>query len=227
MNAYHLILEASAFEKGLGNIKKWCANTSNEVKLSLYIPTFTLKELDFQRYKNKSFIARESLKFIEQVEERNERIKKNQKSNLDIIIEFPDMLDLVLWSEVLELAGSKHEDAFNKLPKRLKNLLKSCIYLCHLSSEFDDDRKWLLVSENHEIQELACICKIPVISVIDADAELSKNMNRREFQLTQNFNKKITESGRTEKNNEGQNVVKTKFDKTVYASRGSGILWAP
>ena len=223
MNAYNFILEASSFEKGLGNIKKWCENTTNDVKLRLYIPTYTLRELGFQRAKAKSFSARESLKFIEDIEGRNS--SKNQSKSLEVIIEFPDILDLIIWPEVLEFAGERNEDRFNNLPRRIKNLLKSCIYLCHLNET--DDHNWILVTEDAEIRELASICKIPFISIVDADSELSKGMNNQVFKLSQNFNKKLVKNGITEETAQGKKVVKTNFDDTVYASRGSGILWTP
>ena len=74
---------------------------------------------------------------------------------------------------------------------------------------------------------MASICKIPFISIVDADSELSKGMNNQVFKLSQNFNKKLVKNGITEETAQGKKVVKTNFDDTVYASRGSGILWTP
>ncbi|EDO15562.1 hypothetical protein Kpol_1042p23 [Vanderwaltozyma polyspora DSM 70294] len=224
MNVYNFILEASSFEKGLGNIKRWCENKSDNVKLRIYIPTYTLRELDFQRYKFKSFMARESLKFIEYIEDRNSSPKYHSDS-LEIIIELPDFLDLVLWREVLEIAGEEHEEKLNKLPRRLKNLLKSCVHLCHL--HVSDDYKWILISEDNQVKELARICKIPIISIVDADSALARDMNKKSFKMSENFNKQIIKNGVAEETKQGKKIVKTNFDNTVYASRGNGVLWAP
>lgn len=221
MNTYNFILEASSFEKGLGNIKRWCQDCPDSIRLRLYMPTFTLNELDFLRYKRKSFVARESLKFIDSIDHKTE--------NPEIIIEFPEILDIISWSEVLDFVGENPSDVdtLNRLPRRLKNLIKSCLYKC----QFDDGTdglKWILITEDPQVRSLANICRIPWCSLVDADSALTKEMNAKQYKESERFNKLMVKNGIKEETSQyGQRVVKTTFESTVYAPRGRGELWSP
>lgn len=214
LNEYNFILDASSLEKGLGNIKRWCQESRDKIVLRLYIPTYTLQELDFLKYKRKSFGAREALKFIDQA----------ISEYADITVEFPETLDVVLWSEVTSLVDSKQVDMLNRLPRRFKNLLKSCIYKCHLE---EDRLKWILVAEDTKVKELATVCSIPCSSLVDAESTLSRETNKRQYDENQRFNNLVQVKGTGESLIGGKKVVRTNFDSTVYASRGKGSLWKP
>lgn len=222
MNEYNFILEASSFEKGLGNIKRWCENCPDKIKLRLYIPTFTLNELDFLRYKRRSFVARESLKFIDSVEGQKD-------NNPDFIIEFPDILEIISWSEVLDAVGDNNKDTetLNKLPRRFKNLVKSCLYKCQFD-DGSDGLKWILVTEDSQVRDLANICNIPWCSIVDADSTLSRELNVKQYKEDKKFNHLIVKNGvKEETTKQGQKFIRTNFESTVYAPRGSGELWSP
>ncbi|GAV47322.1 hypothetical protein ZYGR_0H01630 [Zygosaccharomyces rouxii] len=214
LNEYNFILDASSLEKGLGNIKRWCQEARGKIVLRLYIPTYTLQELDFLKYKRKSFGAREALKFIDQA----------TSEYPDIIVEFPETLDVVLWSEITSSVDDKHVDMLNRLPRRFKNLLKSCIYKCQLE---ENRLKWILVAEDPKVKELADICSIPCSSLVIAESTLSRETNRRQYHEGQKFNNMIQVKGNGESLIGGKKVVRTNFDNTVYASRGKGSLWEP
>lgn len=244
MNQYNFILDASAFEKGLGNVKRWCQSNGNvdgkkNVYLRFYVPTFTLQELNFLQYRHKSFSAKEALKFIDKLEtatsegQRNHVVigrKKEEdlRSDLELFIEFPDILDAVTWPTVLSYCteGQATIDSLNKLPKRFKILLKSCVYKCHLE---DDDRiRWILVTEDPQVRKIASQCHIPWCSIVDADSIISKDMNDRSFRDSEKFNSMMLKRGVAKSENmDGKEVIKTNFDQTVYATRGSGKLWTP
>lgn len=221
-NAYNFVVEASSFEKGLGNIKRWCLECPKSTTLRLYIPTFTLNELDFLRYKRRSFVARESLKFIDSIHD-------HPGANPELIIEFPDIPDIVSWSEVLEFVGDNTKDleTLNKLPKRLKNLVKSCLYKCQFN-DGADRLKWILITEDPQVRNLANICRIPWCSLVDADSALTKEMNAKQYKESKRFNEYILKNGiKEETSKQGQRVIKTNFESTVYAPRGRGELWSP
>lgn len=218
MNQYNFILDASAFERGLGNIKRWCEVCKGKAKLNLYIPTFTLNELDFLQQRHKSFNARESLSFIDNLEP---RLGKVQNPELDMIIEFPDILDVIQWSDV----NINNIETINKLPRRFKNLLKSCVYKCHLDDS--DKAQWILVTEDSQVRKIADQCNIPWCSIIEVDSILSKEFKDKSFQEIEKFNDLLLKNGVSQVNEDGENVVKTKFKKTMYASRGKGSLWTP
>ncbi|AQZ11259.1 NMD4 (YLR363C) [Zygosaccharomyces parabailii] len=214
LSEYNFILDSSSLERGLGNIKRWCKDCQGKVVLRLYIPTYTLQELDFLRYRRKSFGAREALKFVDQA--------TGEYPNL--IVEFPETLDMVLWSEVTSLVDGKHVDALNKLPRRFKNLLKSCIYKCKLE---ENPLKWILVSEDPRVRQQAELCDVPWCSLVDADSTLAKETNTKQFFESQKFNNLVEKRGTGQSVVGGKRVVRTEFDNTVYASRGRGSLWEP
>lgn len=215
LSEYNFILDASSLERGLGNIKRWCQDCRGKVLLRLYIPTYTLQELDFLRYRRKSFGAREALKFVDQA----------TGEFPDLVVEFPETLDMVLWSEVTtSLVGARNADTLNRLPRRFKNLLKSCVYKCQLE---EDPLKWILVSEDARVRELADLCAIPWCSLVDADSTLAKETNTKQFFENQRFNDLVEKRGTGQTVAGGKRVVRTNFDNTVYASRGTGALWQP
>ncbi|SCW01765.1 LAFE_0E06766g1_1 [Lachancea fermentati] len=226
MTEFCYILDASSLEKGIGNIKRWCepATNARDVHLSLYIPSFTLQELDFLRYRRNSATARESLRFLDQTD---------ASDRVDVIIEFTDLLDAIPWSDVLEHqvldvpeldARSGNGPASRPLPRRFKNLLKSCVYKCHL--EGSNQKSWTLVTEDPTVCRLAHAFQIPVCSLVEADNCVSKSVDRRSFEQSVRFNKNLKR--RTVKEiSDGKEVYKAKFDDTVYAPRGAGELWAP
>lgn len=226
MSHFSFVLDASSLEKGVGNIKRWCeestSDSSPHVTLNLYIPTFTIQELDFLRYKRKSYAAKESLKFIDSIE---------TNENVDVIIEFPDLLDTITWFDVLkfqqqpvpeyEMNGTNSTRA---LPRRFKNLLKSCIYKCHLES--GNDETWSLIAEDPQVRKLATAFQIPTVSLLEADNMVSMKTNKQAFKQNQKFNKYLKKKS-TKEVNAGKEIYKTKFDSMVYAPRGSGDLWLP
>lgn len=220
VNAYNFILDASAFEKGLGNIKRWCEQTQNKVVLNLYIPTYTLKELEFLKFKRKSFMARESLKFID-------TLTGNQNKNINLILEYPEVLDIISWQDVLDCSNGvpKDVDTLMKIPKRIKNLLKSCVYKCNM--ENPDELHWILLTEDLQIRDLSRICNFNWSSVVTADTIISKDLDSKNFLQSENFNKKMLKDGQKQELTNGKEVIRTEFDKTVYAPRGSGVLWTP
>lgn len=222
MNEYNFILDASSFEKGLGNIKRWCEECPDKVKLRLYIPTYTLNELDFLRFRRKSYIAKESLKFIDAVS------NGDSTANPEFIIEFPEILELVTWSEVLEhVSENSQRDVLNKLPKRFKLLIKSCLFKCQFD-DGSDGLKWIFITEDLQICDLATICNIPCCSIVDADSILNKDMNTSAYKENEKFNDLVAKSGIRQKTTvKGKKVVTTQFGNTVYAPRGSGELWRP
>ncbi|CCH58615.1 hypothetical protein TBLA_0A08260 [Henningerozyma blattae CBS 6284] len=219
VNVYNFILDASAFEKGLGNIKRWCAHTDNKVKLNLYIPTYTLKELEFLKFKKKSFMAREALKFIDSLTSKHGK-------DVELIIELSDILDIITWQDVIESANGvpKDIDTLMKIPRRLKNLLKSCVYKSHME---EGNAHWILLTENQQIRDLAFICNINWCSVVMADTIISKELDAKIFKESEKFNEEMLKNGEKQSSTDGKEVIRTEFDKTVYASRGSGVLWAP
>ena len=244
-NQYNFILDASAFEKGLGNIKRWAVNCPKKVKLRFYIPTYTLRELDFLQHRRKSFNAREALKFIDDLSSKPagfDPIRTNSdngaataaanntstttpaetNTRIELFVEFPEILSTIPWSQV----NVDNIDYVNKAPRRLRDLLKSCTFKCS-PEENDDGLHWILITEDPQIQSLVGYCNIPWCSIVDADSILSKDLNDRSFRASERFNKLILKSGVKEQNVFGQDCVKTDFSKDVYASRGKGKLWSP
>lgn len=223
MNEYNFILDASCFEKGLGIIKRWLKECPGKVKLRLYIPTYTLNELDFLKFKKKSYTAKESLKFIDIVCTDND-----SSFGPEFIIEFPEILELVTWSEVLEFVNdASKKDTLNKLPGRIKGLMKSCLYKCQFD-DGSDGLKWIFISEDPLVRDMADICRVPCCSIVDADSILDKDMNTTAYQENQKFNNLVSQNGiKEETSTRGKKTVTTKFENTLYAPRGSGKLWTP
>lgn len=103
----NLILDHSAFVRGIGNIKRWfnleyinsnLTNKQENIQLNIYIPSYTLHEFDFVK-KGTSMMAtnaREAIRFIDRIFER-EDIKLNGSTpenvanplNYGIFIESP------------------------------------------------------------------------------------------------------------------------------------------
>ena len=274
VNNYYFIIDASAFEKGLGNIKRWdqwlnsrknVYKKSKKVHVQLYVPTFTMKELEFLQLRRRSNNAKEALKFIEQHNLKNGSAvysSTQDTTSLEIIMEYEDILSTIPWSEV----NIHRIDRLNRIPRRFKDLLKSCAYKCRLSNdtfqeegeqycEYDDiievedvsssnikDNKmmhdeienkfgskgrWILITEDPEIRQFADQCDIPHCSIVQIDSLLSKDLNDKTFKDTKKFNDLILRSGIRQVSSDGNDTVKTKFKKTIYASRGSGKLWTP
>lgn len=285
VNNYYFVIDASAFEKGLGNIKRWdqwlngrknIQKKSKKVHIQLYIPTFTMGELEFLQFRRRSNNAREALKFIEQNNLKNSSVANQMQgeTSLEIIMEYPDILSTIPWSEV----NIHHIDRLNKIPKRFKDLLKSCTYKCRLSNDtfqqqeeesYNDDiievedievsnmrnnvktnknaedsennkmihkevdnnfnlkSRWILITEDPEVRQFADLCDIPHCSIVQVDSLLSKDLNDKTFKDTRRFNDLVLKSGIKQVSSDGNDIVKTKFKKTIYASRGSGKLWTP
>lgn len=221
MSQYNFVVEASAFEKGLGNIRRWSVDCPSQLKFKLYIPTVTLRELDFLQHRRKSFNARESLKFIDQLTT-IPMLGRAANEHMEITMEFPEVLDSIDWNNV-NINGI---EAIDRLPRRLKNLLKSAVYKCS-ELENDDGLHWILLTEDQQIRDLAVQCNIPCCSIIDADGILSKELNDKSFQESQKFNKLVKKHGTSKQNPNGEDFVMTNFNKTMYASRGKGKLWSP
>lgn len=223
---YNFILDASSFEKGLGNVKRWMVQypATNKIKLNFYIPTYTLKELDFLQYREKSFTAKEALKFIDSLE--TPLITDKKKENFNMIIEMPDLLDIISWNDVLDSVNSNRDkDELNKIPRRYKNLLKSCVFKCNME---DENLKWILITEDTKVRKYASLCNIPWCSIVDADSILSREINDKNFQDSEKFLNLLLKNGGIKAENEnGEQIIKTSFEKSVYASRGSGKLWSP
>lgn len=213
--SFHFILDASALEKGLGNIKQWIPCNDSNFLLQLYIPTYTLHELDFQKFKRKSYAARESLKFIDQLED---------TSYFQLIIEFPDLVDLITWSEVSQFM-KKTDTCLSLLNPRHKNLLKSCIYKCYLEEK--ENVEWILVTEDPVIRQLAVEFQIPYFSIVEADQLISQKQHKNIYMNNVKFSKYLVKKSIKQIQNEGKEIYKTKFDRMVYAPRGHGELWTP
>ncbi|CAR22849.1 Nmd4p [Lachancea thermotolerans CBS 6340] len=220
------ILDASSLEKGIGNVKRWCDSQRAHKfsRLSLYIPTFTLQELDFLRYRRNSHTAKESLHFIDQTE---------FPPTVDMIIEFPELLDTILWSDVLDHQGADAAPEFDlragaptarALPRRLRNLLKSCVYKCHL--EGANNQTWTLITEDPAIRGLAQAFQIPCCSLVTADQEICKKLDKRAAQQNAKFSSYLKKKSTREVSN-GKEVYRAKFDQAIYAPRGAGELWSP
>ncbi|KAG0663437.1 nonsense-mediated decay protein 4 [Maudiozyma exigua] len=226
MNQYNFVVDASAFEKGLGNIKRWCNRPSNKITINLYIPTFTLKELDFLQHRRKSFSAKESLKYIDtltNIPSYNENDHdSSQNPPVEVIVEFPELLDSINWDDV-NINGISSLD---RLPRRLKNLLKSAAYKC-LDMDNNDPLRWILLTEDPQIRDAAKQCDIPSCSIVDVDNILSKELNLKSFQNSEKFNNMVMKNGTRRMNENGNDLVMTDFNKTMYASRGNGKLWSP
>lgn len=267
VNNYHFVVDASAFEKGLGNIRRWdqwlngrnSKKTANKIHIQLYIPVFTMRELDFLQFRRRSNTARDALKFIEQqLNEQNQAGVPQTHRSLEIIMEYEDILNTIPWAEV----NINRVDRLNRIPKRFKDLLKSCTYKCRLSNDIDiydegsgDDiievqgendfannttnvedsgvgntqprGRWILITEDPEIRQFADQCKIPYCSIVQIDSLLSKDLKDKTFKDTMRFNDMVLKNGIKEVSTDGNDIVKTKFKKTIYASRGSGKLWTP
>ncbi|SCU78119.1 LAMI_0A03510g1_1 [Lachancea mirantina] len=224
MAEFCYILDASALEKGVGHIKKWCdqENKRSDVALSLYIPSYTLQELDFLKFRRNSPTAREALHFIDHT--------TTCQDGPEIIIEFPDLLDTIVWSEVLafqtqelpeyDLTGATQRS----LLRRYKMLLKSCVYKCHLEGR--NDKTWILVTEDSTVRRLANAFQIPYCSVVAADGDISRQVDKRSHRRNVKFNKYLKKKSTKEVTN-GKEVYKTNFSDMMYAPRGGGELWSP
>ncbi|CAL9729278.1 nonsense-mediated decay protein 4 [Monosporozyma unispora] len=266
VNNYHFVVDASAFEKGLGNIKRWdqwlngknLKKSSKKIHMELYVPVFTMRELEFLQFRRRSNNAKDALKFIEQqLNIQNHSNSPQSHRSLELIMEYEDILNTIPWAEV----NINRVDRINRVPKRFKDLLKSCTYKCRLSSdisiygESDDDDiievqdesditnnnndhyetengsgntgRWILVTEDPEIRQFADLCNIPHCSIVQIDSLLSKDLNDKTFKDTKKFNDMVMKNGIKEVSSNGDDIVKTKFKKTIYASRGSGKLWTP
>jgi len=225
MSQYNFVVDASAFEKGLGNIRRWCNGPSEKLSINLYIPTFTLRELDFLQHRRKSFSAKESFKYIDtltNISDYGNGHDDESSQKVDIVIEFPEILDSINWDDVnVNQVGS-----LDRLPRRLKTLLKSAAYKC-LDMDENDPLRWILLTEDPQIREAAKLCDIPSCSIVDVDNILSKELNLKSFQNSERFNKMIKKNGTKQQDENGGDVVMTDFNKTVYASRENGKLWTP
>ncbi|SCV05903.1 LANO_0H17722g1_1 [Lachancea nothofagi CBS 11611] len=217
------ILDASCLEKGIGNVKRWCEpDQARKIsRLSLYIPTFTLQELDFLKYRRNSYTAKEALRFID---------RADFPESVDLLIEFPELLDTILWSDVLERQVAEVTDfdlrpnTSRSLPRRLRNLLKSCTYKCHL--EGSNDQVWTLITEDPQVRNLADAFAIPHCSLVSADQEICKNLDKRAFQQNVKFSDYLKKKSVKDTSN-GKEVYRAKFDQAMYATRGPGDLWSP
>lgn len=70
-------------------------------------------------------------------------------------------------------------------------------------------------------------CNIPSCSIVDVDSILSKDMNDKSFRESEKFNNMMLKNGTKEESENGREIIRTNFNKTVYASRGTGELWSP
>lgn len=90
----NVILDHSAFVRGIGNIKRWfnleyiqsnLTNHDENIQLNIYIPSYTLHEFDFAK-KGTSMMAtnaREAIRFIDRIFERDD-IKLNGMIQVDV-----------------------------------------------------------------------------------------------------------------------------------------------
>lgn len=231
MNHYNFIIDSSAFEKGIGNVKRWqqwLHGPNNNIKqdkdsnghfhkvvLHLYIPLYTVNELNFQKDRRKSFNARESLKFIDQY--------MSQYVNTDpfqMDLEFVDLVNVIPWSQV----NVDSVESLNKIPIRFKNLLRSCTFKCRM---VEDSIKWILITEDPQVKKYANSCNIPIVSITEVESMLAKEIGDKSFAHSIKFNDKLMQNGIKEVDATGKNVIKTNFNKTIYATRGNGKLWKP
>lgn len=226
MNEYNFVVDASAFEKGLGNIKRWSSECCGAVRIAFYLPTYTLNELEYMQSRRKSFAARESLKFIDSLTNESPydsaETQQQRQRQIDVAVEFPEVLSCVPWDHV----NVHRIGAIDRLPRRLKNLLRSAAYKC-AASENDDGKRWILLAEDPQIRQYARDCEIPCCSIVDVDNILSRELNLKSFRNSERFNSMVRGSGTERVDDSGASVVLTDFDKPLYAARGSGKLWTP
>lgn len=225
MNQYNFVVDASAFEKGLGNIKRWSTECCKDVEINFYLPTFTLNELDFMQHRRKSFAAKESLKFIDHLTNVSPYDMKGEEelqNQIDVTVEFPEVLSCIDWEQV----NVNRIGTIDRLPKRVKNLLKSATYKC-TEAENDDGKRWILLTEDQQIRQYAKDCEIPCCSIVDVDNILSKELNLKSFRNSEKFNNMVKRNGTEKVDEHGENIVMTDFNKAMYASRGNGKLWTP
>lgn len=233
MNHYNFIIDSSAFEKGIGNVKrlqKWLHGPNNKQKidngnldmgrihkvvLHLYIPQFTISELNFQKDRRKSFNARESLKFIDQY-----MTQYDTNDPLQMDLEFVNLVNVIPWNQV----NINSLETINKIPIRFKNLLRSCAFKCRIA---ENELKWILITEDPQVKQYATDCGIPHCSITNVESMIAKEVGDKSFAHSIKFNDKLMQNGTKEIDSSGKDVIKTNFNKTFYATRGNGKLWKP
>ena len=229
----NFILDSSSFEKGLGNITIWSQLENADLTINAYIPLYTIQELDFQRFKRKSVVAKRSLYFIDQLKETR---------SFKLHIEYPELNEAISWNETLKLceqnaASTMSAQQISALPVRFKKLLKSCYYKCHYMREKEEhgdsqdpeEKGWVLVTEDDTVRDLAQQFKIPFISVVEADAIINACIKDKSYVVNKKFSKHVIKKANQVKEQEdGSKVFVTNFNDDFLAPRAkSGTLWTP
>ncbi|AET40649.1 Nmd4p Ecym_6268 [Eremothecium cymbalariae DBVPG len=217
----YFILDASVFQKGLGNIRQWYDDVSSQkqnlLQVHLYIPTYTLMELDFQQAKRKSYIAGQSLKFID-------GIKESQWFHLHL--EYPETVGKVLDDDVARFAkGSAGKLSISGLRPKFQTLLKSCVYKCLLEEE-QKDANWIVVTEDPHVVSILDEHGVPHVDLMQADRMVQEILQTIPFKRHARFNEDLRRTVRRVEL-DGKQVFKTSFEQVLYAPRGRGTLWSP
>lgn len=217
---FNLILDASAFEKGLGNISLWPMINHKDLLINAYIPVYTVEELDFQRFRRKSFMAKKALHFVDQLQETDV---------FKLHLEYPELNEAISWNETLKMADPKPSSQ-QLIPTRFKKLLKSCFLKCYYEPKMEVEGKeggWILVTEDEKVRALARQFHIPHISVVEADSALGSFVKSDNYQTNVAFSRNLKENSDRKKVEDGKEVYVTNFDEDFLASRPTGELFVP
>ncbi|CDO92414.1 unnamed protein product [Kluyveromyces dobzhanskii CBS 2104] len=226
----NFIIDSSSFEKGLGNVTIWSKLNDPKVIINAYLPLFTIQELDFQRFKRKSVVAKKALHFIDQLKD---------SASFKLHLEYPELNEAISWNETAKLSYQQG----GSIPIRFKKLLKSCYYKCHYRAAQDvegdsegsaenadpSDKGWVLVTEDDTVRGLAEQFQIPYISVVEADAIINACIKDPSYVGNQDFSKKVIKRANKVKEQQGgKKVFVTSFDSDFLAPRNKGgELWTP
>lgn len=233
----HFILDHSACTLGLGNIQRWFdqefvqsqLQTSTKIHLNLYIPQYTLGELDFQRRGPMvgMSLAQEALKLIDTLfesessadglegfdvveegmsENDHDAFKKEGKS-LNSPIPFNIFVEEISplfprWEKCFKyrlyhpkqgdlphIHVANEEEQMNEqaeTPPRLKNLIRSCIYMTKMSSKHHPappGDQWRLVTEDQATKVWANSFGIDCLNVNEAELLLFHAKDVSQFEL--------------------------------------------
>lgn len=234
----NFIIDSSSFEKGLGNIAIWSKLNDPKLTINAYLPLFTIQELDFQRFKRKSVVAKRALHFIDLLQD---------STSFKLHLEYPELNEAISWNETVKLCQQNSHTSLSQhqisvIPIRFKKLLKSCYYKCHykshdLDEDIDhtneksdpDDKGWVLVTEDDTVRSLATQFQIPFISVVEADAIINACIKDKSYVVNEKFSKTvIKKANKVKEQEDGKKVFVTDFKNDFLAPRAkSGELWMP
>lgn len=235
----HFILDHSACTLGIGNIQRWFDREfvqsqladSAKIHLNLYIPQYTLEELDFQRRGPMVGIslAQEALKLIDTLFEsesstdgveafdfdevaRNENdedanINEDNSNSLNSPIPYSIFIEEVSplfprWEKCLKyrvyhpkqgdlphIHIANEEEQMSEqaeIPPRLKNLIRSCIYMTKMNSKHHPappGDQWRLITEDQATKVWANSFGVDCLNVNEAELLLFHAKDVSQFEL--------------------------------------------